>query len=124
VGLDEPGGDAGDEAAETAGDGAEFRLAFPAEGEGCGEDGATDDEAARLLVCSSLYKPLLCGLPHHQEEPAEIDTDGVPDAGKGGHHETEEADHNVRNEYQLFRCGGGLDVGLVDVEGYCPSLAP
>ncbi len=40
---------------------------------------------------------LICDLPHHQEEPAEIDPDGVPDAGEGGHHETEEADHNVRN---------------------------
>ena len=62
---------------------------------------------------------LICDLPHHQEEPAEIDTDGVPDAGKGGHDETEEADHDVRDEDQLVRCGCGLDVRLVDVEGYC-----
>ncbi len=53
MGLDEPGGHPGDEATETAGYGAESRLAFPAEGEGCGEDGAADDEAARLLGCVS-----------------------------------------------------------------------
>ncbi len=45
MGLHEPGGDACDEAAETAGYGAESRLAFAAEGEGGGEDGAADDEA-------------------------------------------------------------------------------
>jgi hypothetical protein len=51
-----------------------------------------------------------------QEEPPQINGRHVPDAGKDRHDQSEEADHDMRDEDELLRRSFRLNVRFVDIE--------
>lgn len=97
--LRQPSRNTGDETHHRSADRSGLALLAPRDGECRREDGPADQQ------------------PHHEEEPAEINSDHVPDTREDGHGEAEDADIDVRHADHLGRRRTRPHVRLVHIEG-------